>query len=408
MDNLLRVHLGRRAEGKPNCAGFDSDLANAYVEHRLSVAEVTRYEGHLSSCAPCRTGVVALARMCERWDETPAVRTAAKEVPLRSLTLWLASVSRPQWAVVAVGVIAIAVSIPLLVSQKNGQTPQSEVADLRSKDAAGDSALDQSPLGEAVSAAPALRTEKGRIGAYRTAPARRLGKTAGEKAGQLSGAGADQGHLVAESRLKKGDTKSGDQGERTADLEGPLAKAQPAAPRAQAEETKQLPLIDKQKARRLPSDEKDTTSVAVLKPGDAGAEPKPPEGATIKSEAPIAAPPAPRRTDAATRREIAQPSAKLLLRDSDAAEPARGRSSTEPMKIGKKKFFLIKDTWTDESYDPTKELPVITLIRDSDVYNEEIAKYKDLKAYLVKFAPDQRAIVVYRKTVYKVIPQEQK
>jgi hypothetical protein len=75
-------------------------------------------------------------------------------------------------------------------------------------------------------------------------------------------------------------------------------------------------------------------------------------------------------------------------------------------KIGSKKFWLSKDTWTDKDYNPNKELPVVTVERDSDIYKEMLTKRSGLKLYLLGFGEGERAIFVYKGTVYRLIPQQ--
>jgi hypothetical protein len=99
---------------------------------------------------------------------------------------------------------------------------------------------------------------------------------------------------------------------------------------------------------------------------------------------------------------LKRPSAKLGLRDSSPAESVR---PTEK-KVGSKKFSLKDDTWTDKDFDPDKGLPTVTIIRDSNVYNELLGKQAGLKPYLTGFGGTERAIFVYKGTVYKLIPQQ--
>ena len=68
-------------------------------------------------------------------------------------------------------------------------------------------------------------------------------------------------------------------------------------------------------------------------------------------------------------------------------------------------FWLHDNTWTDKDYDPSKEMPSVTIIHDSDVFKEVIAKKSGLKTYLAAFAENERAIIVFKGTVYKLIPQ---
>ncbi|PYT05311.1 MAG: hypothetical protein DMF60_12380, partial [Acidobacteria bacterium] len=94
---------------------------------------------------------------------------------------------------------------------------------------------------------------------------------------------------------------------------------------------------------------------------------------------------------------------KLALTDS--AGPGESvRASVK--RINKKDFFFRDNTWTDKDYDPNKDLPVVTIVRDSNVYRELLAKRASLRPYFEGFPENQRAIIVYKGTVYKLIPQK--
>ena len=67
--------------------------------------------------------------------------------------------------------------------------------------------------------------------------------------------------------------------------------------------------------------------------------------------------------------------------------------------------MLLDDVWTDRDYDPDKNQPVVNLVRDSNVYKEVLGKQAGLKAYLDAFREGERAIIVYKGKVYKLIPQ---
>ena len=114
------------------------------------------------------------------------------------------------------------------------------------------------------------------------------------------------------------------------------------------------------------------------------------------AEATPAPPPAPRA------KALKPPVGKLGLRDnatSESVRPAERRFHN--------KWFLWKDgAWTDKKFDPDKGLPVVTIIRASNVYNEVLNKHAGLKRYLDVLPETERAIIVYEGTVYKLIPQQ--
>ncbi|HEX8087755.1 MAG TPA: zf-HC2 domain-containing protein, partial [Blastocatellia bacterium] len=132
IDNLLRAQVGRGGGPPPLCQEFDPDLANAYVEHCLPARARAHYEQHLSLCASCRKSVVTLARMADAevvFTEKSRVTSLPREPRWKAL---LGAMSRPQWAMAAVAVVILVVSVPLVLSRKgtevNQSSPQSTLA----------------------------------------------------------------------------------------------------------------------------------------------------------------------------------------------------------------------------------------------------------------------------------------
>jgi hypothetical protein len=185
-----------------------------------------------------------------------------------------------------------------------------------------------------------------------------------------------------------------------------VAPQPPQAPSTQqqaAGET-QLPKIDQERALRLQQQGKDSTQDSLLKQGRADGDQRSDRVSKIRPEDDVA-PPAPAAApDGIRNRVLAQPGASAM-RDGRLNESVRTRGTAE-RKVGSKKFWLRGDTWTDKDYSPIKEMPVVTIVRDSDVYRELIAKRAGLKVYLTGFSENDRAILVYKGTVYKLIPQE--
>jgi hypothetical protein len=156
----------------------------------------------------------------------------------------------------------------------------------------------------------------------------------------------------------------------------------------------------------VPDDDRDARSrVSTLRPGvvdgearEGGKEKKVirPDDAVARGEA---------SSSGGTAGRIAAPAASASLRDSkDEAKRARG---TPEIRVGGKRFYFLNNTWTDKDYKPEKEMPVIPVVRGSEQYRELIAKYVGLKIYFEseRFA-EERAIIVYKNTVYKLSPPE--
>ncbi|OLE48579.1 MAG: hypothetical protein AUI36_20945 [Cyanobacteria bacterium 13_1_40CM_2_61_4] len=93
---------------------------------------------------------------------------------------------------------------------------------------------------------------------------------------------------------------------------------------------------------------------------------------------------------------------KLGLRDNATSESVRPAE----LKIFGKRFLWKDGAWTDKKFDPDKGLPVVAIIRASNVYNEVLNKHAGLKRYLDVLPETERAIIVYEGTVYKLIPQQ--
>ncbi|HET9531053.1 MAG TPA: hypothetical protein VFQ92_11925, partial [Blastocatellia bacterium] len=96
-----------------------------------------------------------------------------------------------------------------------------------------------------------------------------------------------------------------------------------------------------------------------------------------------------------------RPGSAFREAESRAATPKRG---TPERRIAGKRFYLLNDVWTDKDYKPGKEMAEVTIIRDSDLYKEVLAKRNGLKTYFTRFDEKERAIIVYKDTVYKLEP----
>ena len=105
------------------------------------------------------------------------------------------------------------------------------------------------------------------------------------------------------------------------------------------------------------------------------------------------------------RRGLAEPSPRSRRDEANTGGAAFAPRGSPTRKVGGKKFWLSKDTWTDKDYNPNKELPVVTIERDSDIYKELLTKRSGLKLYLMGFGEGERAIFVYKGTVYRLVPQ---
>jgi hypothetical protein len=423
MDRLLRGHPLQQSGLQQVCKQFDPDLANAYIEHSLTAAERERIEQHMSLCAPCRTAIVALARLAEAEAPASAARPGqqAAEGWRERLGALAGAMTTPRWAMAAAAVIVLAVSVPVLLSRISTRNNALLVAEERAADARSVNPSEDKAQPEGGNSTP--RSVAGAVAQDKHASAdqaQSVGATTSLKSPDRT-----EPLLVAKNQAPAEETPSvaakktevlkekGEAAGAVAGAAGALVQtehevaAQPpqAAPPTQqraAGET-QLPKIDQERALRLQQQGKDSTQDSLLKQGRADGDQRSDKVAKIRPEDDVA-PPAPAAPEGIRNRVLAQPGASAM-RAGRLNESSRTRGTAE-RKVGSKKFWLRGDTWTDKDYSPIKEMPVVTIVRDSDVYRELIARRAGLKVYLTSFNENDRAILVYKGTVYKLIPQE--
>ncbi|HKY04534.1 MAG TPA: hypothetical protein VJQ56_06575 [Blastocatellia bacterium] len=188
----------------------------------------------------------------------------------------------------------------------------------------------------------------------------------------------------------------------------PPAAPAPPAPEPVAEpaptETK-LARIDPKATLQLPKDGQGSAEVKVLKPGVyLGEKRETDTGGTIRPQDSIAPPAESSGNSGRARRGLAA----LGSNESSRGERAKAESSRErppvTRRVGGKKFGLLRDVWTDTDYNRKKERPEVTVVRGSDVYMALLAKHSGLRVYFTSFAPDEMVTVVYKDTVYKLVP----
>jgi hypothetical protein len=225
------------------------------------------------------------------------------------------------------------------------------------------------------------------------------------------------------AQQRRGDAPS-DQSRPSMSVSGSRASAGPSgALSAGASSSKEadhkdagLPRLDPDKALRLTEDG-GKTEVSVLKRGRASDQPQPTKekAAAIKPQDSVAPPPESTTEEGMThgRRAIAEPPGKEFVSESKPAEETHWNrnAATGPVKLAKgerrvegKRFRLINGVWTDRGFKPDKEMASVTLVRDSDVYKALLAKEDTLRGYLSGFGASERAIIVYKKIVYKLMP----
>jgi putative zinc finger protein len=401
-DSLLRAYVSRPGNPSQACSEFDPDLANAYIERRLPSGSRSRYEHHLSECGACRKNVVALVRLADTSASVSPARDRDHATWLSGARKLFGAMSRPQWAMATAAVLVLVISLPVLLSRDSGR-PNQKAADSISAEqgqaAANPEAANQSAVGT-----PAL-SSRSRGADSPTSATTALKKREGETEatstpGDVRSAGAPSVVAGVVDQTQKSDTKSAsptaDEGQRKSQSES-ASQAPGQAGAASSQVAKNL----SEEAHKQRQEKDSAQQAQESKPGRVD-EPRDREK-TAKAEQVAPPPPAVPSEVARSNRGLKRSAPKLALTDSSGSgESVRANAK----RIIKKDFFFRDNTWTDKDFDPNKDLPVVTIIRDSNVYKELLAKRANLRPYLEAFSPNERAIIVYKGTVYKLIPQK--
>src|SRR5262249_23815000 len=124
-------------------------------------------------------------------------------------------------------------------------------------------------------------------------------------------------------------------------------------------------------------------------------------------------PPRPEATHDENERRIAKkgPAGEFAVRNRTDADSVRkpaaqqlAKSQKLERRVENKRVRLLAGTWTDRDFKADKEIPAVTLVRDTDVYKSALEKQPGLRALLAGFGADERVIVVYKKIIYTVLP----
>jgi len=421
IDKLLRVSGARPGDPPQACREFDADLANAYVERSLTTGEIARYEQHLSACAPCRKSVVALARMAAAdpvLAHANAKAAAFGEPRAEQRTArkpWFSALLTPRWAMAAAAMIVLAISLPFLLAPKKSQNAQgvSATANAPATDQFNDALKSESGKpGEAVAAnaptppAPSVAASNPQARAEKeSAPAPEPVKAPSQSAVTTVEVPPPADALATTQTPKPAAEKPAPVAEATAKTTepAPSSVAGGATPPRQTEQP--LPRIDADNAKKL--DVKDKAETVTLRPGrGVGEERDEKKEATIRPDQNIAPPPKPQTPEphGGARKMSAREVGSALRGGGEMARSSRSRLPGK--KIAKKQFWLRDNVWTDEDYNPDKDIPVTTIIRDSDVYKEVMVERAGTKPYLTGFGENESVIFVYKGTVYKLVPQK--
>lgn len=379
--NLLRTQISKPSNPHQACKEFDPDLANAYVERKMTGPSRAGYETHLSECTPCRQSVVALARLAAAERAPISAQVVSGHLswlaPLKALVRGL---SAPQWAMAAVAVVVFAISLPLFLSRN--QTDRALIAPNATETSAGETAQ-----AEPHQVSPAAKVSPEKSASLKSDDAKPTSKP--ESNGLLA-VNKEREDRAASAELKKTTPEIAPQAiDETQRKTETAAVPQASAPSAAGTQAK----LDSDRVREQQGKDAAQPKQSPAEEQDADKE------KSRRAESAAAPPPPPAPSSSRLKSSVG----RLGLRES-SGEAVRSRSNY--LELRGKKFFLIDGTWTDKDYSSEKDLPTITLVRDSNVYKELLAKRASLKPYLSYFTGNERAIIVYKGTVYKLIPQQ--
>jgi hypothetical protein len=419
IDNLLRAYAARGG-GPQNCPEFDPDLANAYIEHKLQASERSRYEVHLSACGACRRAVVALARMSEAdapaYQPQPVIPTAdARPGWLAGIKRAFGSMSAPQWAMAAAALFILAVGVPFLMSRNASRsvtegTANNEVAQSSPAASAPNANSAASNYGGVVSPPSTSAAPASPVTGVTTQPPSRPQQGGSQQPVASDSRLASPSQPVAADLQARADQpkEKAEAKDATATADEAIAKrveptpAPPAAAPLPQPSESELGRVNPEEARRAQG-EGDRARMTVIRPGRPDGGQRDSDRA-IREEQPVAPP---STTARRSRSTLGEPSVNSV-RPGRISESVR-QPRTAERKVAGRKFWLRGEVWTDKEYNPNKkDMPVVTIIRDSDNYREVTAKHSDLKRYFEGFTENERVIVVYKGIVYVLVPQNGK
>jgi hypothetical protein len=304
----------------------------------------------------------------------------------------VSSLSAPQWATAFAAVIVLAISVPLFLSRHEAHPDQN----------ASTAAVENSQTEPSVEERTGLAAAPGSLNKTAAEAAAATAKKQSEKretdevsSNNVVAQQQPSVEAVSVTAADSAKAKAAQTGDVQTKVDRPASDAAGGAGSAGGSEVAKNE-ADK-KAEQ--SSAKDSTRSSESKAASDGEQP-----AKEVASAEMPPPPAPAVRSgpepAPSRRGVKQPG-KLGLRDSSASDAA----TLPERKIGGKTFQLQDGVWTDRGFDSNKNMPVVNIVRDSNVYKDLIVKQTGLKSYLDAFSENERAIIVYKGKVYKLIPQ---
>jgi hypothetical protein len=196
--------------------------------------------------------------------------------------------------------------------------------------------------------------------------------------------------------------RSSGQGGKTEDKEATAKKAEQASASEQ---------ISPKEAQTLPEDDSKKDKVSILRPGGGSVDAaRTRDRGTIRPK--DSEPPKIESTHDEAERRIAKGPAKDFATTGRSEAESVHKPAAQPLarspklerRVETKRFRMQAGIWTDRDFKPAKEIPVVTLVRESEIFKSALEKQPALRGFLAGFGVDDRVIVVYKGIVYKVVP----
>jgi hypothetical protein len=447
---LLRNYVKQQRQPDSLCPEFDPDTANAYLERVLTETENSRFEIHLSACVFCRKSIFTLAQLAE--VEVPLAVTAKAAAATASVPLapnpttdnqnevrllerlknWFGGFATPRFALAAVTALILAVTIPIVLLSNRQAYKTTDVATDKSPTVAtpqqafdNSSPANQAKANESISpkpAEPSASSANSQVPSATPETARQKTEPASESAsGQTAASAGTVAPITQPSATKNEEDKpaaaSTDNQPKLADAEKERSEnrvvekkqdetARDTSASAAPPAKKELAKLDPADTMRIQEADKDKSNARTLKPGA-------PADGKSRGDSKVAI-----KSEEATSQPAPPPSPREPIPHQGVSKGSRFRESkdnlaerskvTQTRRIKDKSFWLIEGIWTDKDYRKEKELPVVPLIKDSENYKEVLLKNSGLQKYFSAFGNNDKAIIVYKDTVYKLYPQGEK
>lgn len=427
---MLRRHLKSGGAPVAACAGFDFDVAGAYLEDALGGSQRADFESHLAGCAACRRHLIELSRLAQAVPHESA--TAAVQTPAwtQAGIRWREEIAgwfdlsgwNLKWQMVGVGGAAFAVLIAAIgVQLWRQESRRADIAASAPVSPAMQSDQGQAPQSPAPEPSPqdaqpldagnlvAVQRESTRASVPQPPP------TVGPKDGEASVASAPLGEL---SKMNSPQPSGALQFSFSARQQTPIetqrnsAEAQQTpASQSSAPVAPGLGGVGRQVMAELREDPREQALTSPIQAerneasNDITARMTPPPGINPMNSEPK---PAPARGKAQAEKPPSRLSAFSRSLLPVSRSESGGKKKLEPLddesfkpmtvRIRDKVFRFEGNMWIDQAYKPEMQWRVSTLKRGSKQYEQVLSEEPLLK----EFFDRGPIILLWKDKIYRV------